>query len=703
LIAWAGASAVFIHASYAADELGELFTPEHVAKLRSVGSAVISPDGESIAYTLSIPRKPFKDENGGAWAELHVADREGRSRPFITGEVNVDDVQWMPDGRGISFLLKRGNDKNKSLYVIAVDGGEARRVLTHEADIRSYSWSHDCLRVAFIANEKEPEEAKKQKDKGLNAEIFEEDYRQQFVWIASPDPDAEKIEPRKIDLPGTASDLHWSPVDNRLLLALAPTPLIDDNYMRRRVRIVDADSGETLVQYENPGKLGPIDWSPDGKHIAILSAADYNDPSEGQLMVAPSTGGDLVELIPNYEGHVNSFAWQDNDTIMYLGDEGVFTVFAEIGRDGKNRKAHVPGGRLVLHGLTLSKDGQSAAMRLESPTHPNELAIMSHGDQAPHKLTNSNPWLADLRLAPQEVVRFKARDGLDLEGILIRPLDEVVGQRYPLILSVHGGPEAHEQQGWQTAYARPGQVAAARGFAVFHPNYRGSTGRGVNFSKLGQADYAGKEFDDLVDAVDHLIETGLVDRDHVGVTGGSYGGYATAWCCTYYSDRFAAGCMFVGIGDAISKGGTTDIPEEMFAVHSRTRLWDNWQFYLERSPIYHIKKAKTPLLILHGKEDTRVHTTQSLELYRHLKTLGQSPVRLVLYPGEGHGNRKAGARYDYNLRTMQWFEHYLKGPGGEPPPYELVYPLEDDGKKDEKKNDDDKTKEKKDEPAPTSG
>ena len=145
--------------------------------------------------------------------------------------------------------------------------------------------------------------------------------------------------------------------------------------------------------------------------------------------------------------------------------------------------------------------------------------------------------------------------------------------------------------------------------------------------------------------------------------------------------------MFVGISDHVSKAGTTDIPNEMTLVHARKRLWDDWEFFLDRSPIRHVEKARTPLLVLHGKEDTRVPTSQSMELYRHLKVLGKTPVRLVLYPGEGHGNRKAGARYDYNLRSLRWFDHYLKGPGGDPPPYELEYPL--DTSEDEEDDDSD--------------
>ena len=275
--------------------------------------------------------------------------------------------------------------------------------------------------------------------------------------------------------------------------------------------------------------------------------------------------------------------------------------------------------------------------------------------------------------ADQVPVRWTARDGLELEGVLIYPLGYVQGRRYPTIMYVHGGPESHESNGWLTSYSRPGQVAAARGFAVFYPNYRGSTGRGVEFSKMGQADAAGKEFEDLIDGIDYLIDQGIADPDAIGVTGGSYGGYASAWCATFYSERFAASVMFVGISDNVSKVGTTDIPEEMFLVHHRKHLWDDWEYFLERSPIRHVQKNQTPTLILHGKEDPRVHPSQSLELHRHLKTLGQAPVRLVLYEGEGHGNRKAASRLDYNLRMLRWMEHFLQQQNAESPDFEIDY------------------------------
>ena len=206
------------------------------------------------------------------------------------------------------------------------------------------------------------------------------------------------------------------------------------------------------------------------------------------------------------------------------------------------------------------------------------------------------------------------------------------------------------------------------------------------FSKLGQKDAAGAEFDDLLDAVDHLIEMGVADENRIGVTGGSYGGYATAWLATRHSERIAAGVMFVGISNKISKFGTTEIPQEETLVHALEYPWEKWQYNLKRSPLYHASSCRTPLLIMGGTDDPRVSPTQSDELYRALKIMDKSPVRLVRYPGEKHGNRRAASRYDYQLRLLRWFNHYLKGEGGDPPPFGLDYRSPDHGWEDEQED-----------------
>jgi dipeptidyl aminopeptidase/acylaminoacyl peptidase len=644
-------------------------TPHDVARIRTVTSVSISPDGSLIAYLLSVPRDPMKDEDGGAWSELHIVGRDAQSKPYITGQVNISAIDWTPDGKNISFLARRSGDRATSLYLLPVDGGEARKLASAETGISGYAFCPHMKHVAYLAQDAVPDSRRRLEARGFNQEIFEENVPSVRMWIMELDGSGKT---RRLDLPGSASGITWSPAGGKIALALAPTSLVDDDLMNKKVHIVDEHDGKILAKFDNPGKLGEIVWSPDGKHIAYISAADRNDPQQGRLMIAPASGGPARELLPNYMGHVSSIAWQSNDTVMYIGDEGVGSTFAKVSLSGE-RKTLTTSNSRIFTAFSLSKDGQSAAFIGQSDHRPSDIFAMKHGETEARRLTNVNPWFEQKRLAKQEVVKYKARDGLELEGILIRPLDELPGTRYPLILVVHGGPEARFANGWLTTYSNPGQVAAARGFAVFYPNYRGSTGRGVAFSKLSQGDPAGKEFDDYVDGVDHLISMGLVDKSKVGITGGSYGGYATAWGSTYYSERFAAGVMFVGISDKIAKFGTTDIPEEETAVHALHYPWENWQKFLERSPIYHAKKHRTPLLILGGTADPRVHPTQSMILFRYLKALNQAPVRWVRYPGELHGNRRAASRLDYNLRLMQWMEHYLKGPGGEPPQPEIEY------------------------------
>jgi dipeptidyl aminopeptidase/acylaminoacyl peptidase len=662
-------------------------TPHDVAKISEVYDAKISPDGQHIAYTCRVQRDPLNDENGPAWVELHVLSTDGVSRPFVTGEVTVSDVDWTPDGSAISFVAKRGDDENKSLYVIPVDGGEARRMVTHGASIDSYSWHPSGNRVAFLASDTIPESKEKLEDKGFNQQIYEEDKPFVRVWVHDMrDPEDES---RALDLPGSASELHYSPDGSHFVLALAPTPLIDDRYMRRKINVVDAESGEITAKIDNPGKIGSIAWSPDGANIAFLSASQLHDHSAGRLMVVPAAGGDMQELVPDFQGHIRELAWRDPQTVTYIANQGVWTFIEDVSIDAAapvtlfptpevgdiNQPVAIgqsePG--VILNSISLARDGQTAAYVGESPRHPREVYFQKKGNPEPVRMTNSNPWLADFELAPQEPIRYTARDGREIEGILIRPLNEEPGTRYPLIVQVHGGPESHYRNEWMTWYSAPGQVAAARGFVVFYPNYRASTGRGVEFAMEGFGDPAGKEFDDYVDGIDYLVAEGLVDNDRVGITGGSYGGYASAWGATYYSDRFAASVMFVGLSDLVSKIGTTDIPNEMVEVHWDRKPWEDWQFFLERSPMYYADRCHTPTLILHGKDDPRVNPGQSRELYRHLKMRGHAPVRLVLYPGEQHGNRRAAARLDYSLRQLRWMEHYLKGPGGEPPEYEIEY------------------------------
>ncbi|MCB1033205.1 MAG: S9 family peptidase, partial [Acidobacteria bacterium] len=470
--------------------------PNDVAKIRTVSNVAISPDGATVAYTLSVPRRPYEDEDGPSWSELYVRMPSGEDRPFITGEVNVRSVEFTADGKALTFLSKRAGDDGTSLYRIPIDGGEARRLVKHETGIDGYSFSPDGKRVAFLAVDKEPKAIEELKKKGFKQEIFEEDGLFTRVWVL--DLEAEGAEAKQLDLVGSASELSWSPVDNRLAVALKPLPLIDQEYTSRKVHVVDADTGKVLAKFDNPGKLGSVRWSPDGKHLAMLTAIDKHDPSPGRLAVVPTAGGPLQYLLPaDYPGDVDGAYWLDGQRLLASVSRGVEQGLAEVALDG-SIKDRLPGGQACWSDFALADDGNAVALAGDTPTHPRELFVGTLA-KGVERQTDSNPWLSEKELASQEVISYPARDGQTIEAILTRPLGEKEGQRYPLIAYIHGGPEAHHCNGWLTGYSGPGQMAAARGFAVFAPNYRGSTGRGVAFAKAHQGDPAGKEFDDIVD------------------------------------------------------------------------------------------------------------------------------------------------------------------------------------------------------------
>ncbi|MFD0976284.1 S9 family peptidase [Salinimicrobium gaetbulicola] len=632
-----------------------VLTPEDVAKLEVITDALISPNGQKIAYQKMVPADPTK-ENAPGSMHLYLFDLASNSSTSLVTDYSVSNIKFRPKQNNITFAAKQEKDSATSIYQIPVAGGEPQKIFEYESSISGFEWNPEGSKIAFVAKE-----SKKEKESALpyQPEIYEGDLQNSAAYIAQlNDPS-----PVKIEVQGHVTGLKWSPNGKYLAVSAAPSSLVDDFYTGQKLYIIDAETSKVSAQVDHKAKMGAFHWSPNGKKIAFIAGEDENDPTDGRIFIAEATGGSPQILQRDFKGKFETIAWKDDKTLTYLASEGVYSNLGTLGMDGKTKKVFED-KNLHITGFSLAKDN-SIAFTGNTPKHPNELFFLKAGSDSAQKLTTSNPWLEEENLGKQEVFTFNADDGMEIQGILIHPVNNA--ERAPLITVVHGGPEAHYSNGWLTAYSMPGQMGAGEGYYVFYPNYRGSTGRGVEFAKSSQGDPGGKEFDDIIHGIDHLITDYGIDKDKVGVTGGSYGGYATAWMSTRHTERFAAGVMFVGISNNLSKWGTSDIPEEMFLVHSRKRIWDDYQFFLERSPIFYADQAKTPLLIMHGKEDTRVDPGQSYELYRHIKTRTDTPVRLVLYPGEGHGNRNSTARYDYSLRMMRWFNTYLKSENAEMP------------------------------------
>jgi len=633
-------------------------TPEHVAKIQNVTSTVISDDGSTVAYTVSVPADPYQ-ENVGNSNHLYVLNvSDGSTKPYYSSG-SVASVQFRPNHNSVTFLASRDGDNGRALYELPLDGGEAVKLFGFDRNIVSYTWHHDGNHIAFTAFNA-PEES----DSPLpyTADVYEENQTNRKAYITNVT--VEDHEPHQLNVDGSIYMVEWSPDGSKLAVSAAPTPEVDDFYMKQQVFIVDYRTREIIAEVNNEGKLGGFDWSPNGERLALRTAYDINDPTDGRLKIVSAEGGTPENIDEGFEGKYEQVEWTSNNEIHFLASQGTNTMLGTIRPNGSNKQVLFNADAHAISSFSRASNGMISFVA-SSPTHPNEVYTLSRARNAqPQKATNHNPWLEDVELGNQEVVRYMARDGeFEIEGMLMYPLGYEEGNRVPVITVVHGGPEAHYSNGWLTGYSSPGQMATAKGYAVFYPNYRGSTGRGVEFAYSSQSDLAGKEFDDIVDGVDYLIDQGIADEDRIGVTGGSYGGYASAWMSTYYSDRFAASVMFVGISNNLSKWGTSDIPNELYLVHSRERMWESdamWMDYLKRSPIYWVDRAETPTLIMHGANDTRVHPAQSLELYRHLKVRKPDvPVRLVWYPGEGHGNSRSASKFDYNYRMLEWFDTYL--------------------------------------------
>ncbi|HXV76089.1 MAG TPA: hypothetical protein VD788_07175, partial [Candidatus Polarisedimenticolaceae bacterium] len=430
---------VAVASAAASAERGLTFT--QLAAIREVGEIRVSPDGSRIAYTLEIPRTIGVDDDGPEWVELWLTGIGGGDpRPFVHGDVKVETVRFSPDGSLITYLAKRADDEHGALYAIPVDGGESRRLVDFDETIRDYRLSPDGRRVAFVAREPESEAAKQAKEHGYKQEVFEEDWRQQKLWIAElapftptvGDPDApnqdDDRKPRALPIDGAVFGVDWTPDGKQLLLEVAPTPLIDDRFMRRRIGVYDVDSGERSASIANVGKLGAVELSPDGRNVAMIAAADANDPLEGRLAVAPIGGGEPRDLLPGLLGHVTALAWRDPATVAYLADVGEETIYGEVGLTGgegrellRSGSARADGAPVpVMTRVALSADGAVTALVGESPRHPPELFVLAGEESVARRLTDSNPWLGEVELADQELYRHEARDGLSLSGVLIR-------------------------------------------------------------------------------------------------------------------------------------------------------------------------------------------------------------------------------------------------------------------------------------------
>ena len=271
-------------------------------------------------------------------------------------------------------------------------------------------------------------------------------------------------------------------------------------------------------------------------------------------------------------------------------------------------------------------------------------------------MTHLNPELDGLQLGTLEAVEWPASDGIMIEGWLARPAGANATDRLPLIVHVHGGPTARWGATFRGGWHDWWQNLTAAGYAVFRPNPRGSTGRGAAFTAANRNDLGGMDFDDVMQGVDWLIDSGVADPERIGLLGWSYGGFLTAWAVTH-TDRFKAAVAGAAVTNWPSKVGTTDI-RPMNEARFPGALHEQPDAFWERSPIRYVGNAKTPTLVVHGQADPRVPPTQGVEFYLGLRSVGV-PADFVTYPRQKHGFHERAYHLDLLTRIIAWFDQWM--------------------------------------------
>ena len=636
-------------------------TAEDIVNIRYIAQPVIDPSGNHVAYVKIIPRGA-DEKRGGSYREIWVTKLDGSDqRQYTFSPVNSWSPQWTPKGN-LSFLSRRkDHNPGTPIYILPFKGGEAKLLTDHKTGVGSYQWSPDGKWIAFTSRDQKSDDQKKAEKEGLDMIVMDQQHIYTRLWVYNVKA-ATYQKVFKQDL--NVASFKWSSDSKTIVFQATDKTGADRDLLDRSIYRVRAPSGNPKKVLETPGKLGDMAISPNNERLAFLGATSYNDPLAQNIYVVPVKGGKASLLTPDFKESFVTVDWVDDQTILAKAYRGTNTVLSTIDTKGKTpegiaNQTDVLAPVEILSSVSYHKPSGKLVITASSHGHPNELFAGSLGSSEIKRLTKTNPDMNKIDLAKQKTISWLGPDGLEIEGVLTYPLKYRKGKRYPLVLQIHGGPEGTSLDGWNTRATYPVQLLAAEGFVVLEPNYRGSGGKGVAFSKADHDDLGGMEFEDVLSGIDHLVAEGIVDNNKVGTGGWSYGGYFSAWAATKYTDRFKASMVAAGLTNMISFTGTTDIPYEMSVVHWNQWWFDNPELHWERSPISHINMAHTPTLIIHGLKDDRVHPEQSMELWQALRIKGVD-TELVLYPREPHGLIERAHKLDYMDRLVGWYKKYVK-------------------------------------------
>jgi len=637
-------------------------TPEDLASFRFAGDPQISPDGSRVLYAVKVV-------DGEKYSQHLWIDDD----PFTLGKVTDATPRWSPDGRRIAFV--RTKDEESQVWLMSISGGEPSPVTSlPPGKITALEWSPDGSRLAIVFHKDADPSLRKEKKQPTLRHITRLHYKEEGTGLLDRERDhlhvvwiGDKRTVQLTDGEWDDADPAWSP--DGLWIAFVSNRQPDADYCLdvRDVWVVAAGGGEPRRLPKPAGPAFQPQWSPDGKQIAFLG----HDAPKGawgvknvHVWLVPAGGAQPArDLMPGFDRTCEDVVITDTKALHGAGQKPVWSpdgreIYFIASDAGSCHLYRIPsaggapvrltdGPREVINFSTVRG---KFALLVSDPLNIADVYDFSAGGELTRR-TNVNRALFDgLRLSVPE-----SFDSAGVQGWLIRPPVIDANRKYPLILSIHGGPRAM----YGNAFFHEFQVLAAKGFVVLITNPRGSQGYGEKFADAITADWGNLDTKDLMAATDAAAKLPYVDPARIGLCGGSYGGFMTNWIVGH-TDRFKAAITERSLSNLFSFYGTSDIGFEDYREFGGA-AFDRPEAYAKMSPITYVKNVKTPLLILHSENDLRCPMEQAEQFYVMLKAL-RKDVEFVRFPEECHDLSRTG-RPDRRLARLEvivrWWETKL--------------------------------------------
>jgi len=609
----------------------------------------LSPDGRQVIYQLAEADWKANKRVSHIWR----VGVDGSGLVKMTSGMGEQSARWSPDGAAIAFAGKRAAGDEAQVYIIPNNGGEAKAITRRATSASRLTWSPDGKSIYFVAPEAKSAELKEHETAKDDVFAFDENYQQNHIWKVAVD---SMTESRVTSGDFSVLEYRLSDDGTRIAMNRGTNPLLG-SADQSEVWVCDADGSHAMQVTHNEVPESAAFLSPDNSQVLFLAGTNerFEKYYNRRLFEVPAAGGQVrVISPPDYEVDRAAFS-KDGKSIYFLANMGVHAELFVMPASGGAPK-QLTDGRHTVGGWTVAGDRQ--VFTLDEPANPGDVWMLAAGATTPARVTHVFDYLArDFEIARQESIKWKGADGTAVEGLLFYPVGYQEGQRYPLAVQTHGGPQASDKYGFGSWEYYP-QVLAAKGYAVLQPNYRGSTGYGDAFLRDMVGHYFQNSHLDVMAGADEVIRRGIADPDRMVKSGWSGGGHMTNKIITF-TGRFKAAASGAGAANWVSMYAQSDTRT------SRTPWFGGtpWQanapidVYWNNSPLKDVAKVTTPTIFFVGQQDPRVPMPQSVEMYRALKANGV-PTHLYVAPREPHVWEELRHELFKMNVELEWFEKY---------------------------------------------